>query len=61
MQVQINPISAAQHYATAATFWENHAKTLQHRLDEAQARIEDLERVQPPVTDPDPAPQPTKA
>lgn len=54
MQVQINPLSAAQHYATSAQFWENHAKTLQHRLDEAQARIEALERDRHP---PHPAPQ----
>lgn len=58
MQQQINPLSAAQHYATSAAFWENHAKTLQHRLDEAQARIEALERDRPP---PDPAPQPSPA
>ncbi|KKC39496.1 hypothetical protein WH87_04675 [Devosia epidermidihirudinis] len=42
--IQISPISAAQHYATSAQFWEGQAKALRHELDEATARIADLER-----------------
>lgn len=54
---QISPISAAQHYATSTQFWEQHAKLLQHKLDEANARIVELERrLEPP---PDPTPDPT--
>lgn len=54
MEKQISPLSAAQHYATAATFWENHAKALQHQVDEALTRIAELERLVPPP-DPEPA------
>jgi len=42
MNQQISAISAAQHYATSAAFWEQHAKLLQHKLDEATARIAEL-------------------
>lgn len=41
---QISPISAAQHYATSARFWEDQAKLLRHELDTANARIVELER-----------------
>jgi len=47
MNQQISAISAAQHYATSAAFWEQHAKLLQHKLDEAAARIVDLEAKPP--------------
>lgn len=43
-QVQISPISAAQHFATAAAFWEQQAKLLRHELDEANYRLADLKR-----------------
>lgn len=43
MTTKIAPISAAQHYATSAQFWEAHCKLLQHQLDEANARIIALE------------------
>lgn len=42
---QISPISAAQHYATSAAFWEQQAKLLQHQLDEERARAIELERL----------------
>lgn len=61
MTQTISPISAAQHYATAAGFWENHAKALQHRLDEALARVADLEREAEPPPDPDPEAEPQTA
>lgn len=48
---QISPISAAQHYATSARFWEDQAKLLRHELDEANARIVELERHDEPPAD----------
>lgn len=42
--IQISPISAAKHYAAGAGFWEQHAKMLQHQLDEATSRVIELER-----------------
>jgi len=58
---QISPLSAAQHYATAAGFWENHAKALQHQLDAALARVAELEREAEAPPDPDPDPEPQTA
>lgn len=43
MSQQVSPISAAAHYLASAIFWENHAKVLQHQLDQALARIAELE------------------
>lgn len=49
---QISPISAAQHYATSARFWEDQAKLLRHELDTANARIVELERQAEPPPEP---------
>lgn len=43
-QMQISPLSAAKHYAASSGFWEQHAKMLQHQLDEATGRVTELER-----------------
>lgn len=51
---QISPISAAQHYATSARFWEDQAKLLRHELDEANARVVELERHAEPPQEPEP-------
>lgn len=47
----IAPISAAAHYLTSAAFWENHAKILQHQLDQALAKIAELEKAAEPPPD----------
>ena len=41
---QISLMSAAAHYATSAQFWEQQAKALRHELDEALARVAELEQ-----------------
>lgn len=52
MGKHIAPISAAAHFMHSAAFWENHAKILQHQLDEALARIAELEaEKEPPSRD----------
>lgn len=48
MSTQIAPISAAAHYSSSAAFWENHAKILQHQLDQALARIAELQKIEEP-------------
>lgn len=44
-QTQISPISAAEHYATSATFWEGQAKLLRHSLDDANDLVSKLQAV----------------
>jgi hypothetical protein len=44
-QTQISPVSAAQHYATAAEFWEGQAKLLRHQLDTANSAASALRRL----------------
>ena len=42
-QTHISPISAAQHYATGAAFWEGQAKLLRSSLDDANELVSKLQ------------------